>query len=314
MNMKNKTKILALALIVLLGGVSFAENALAGFGVSPPQIKEDRLVKGSKVERTVYLVQGSPVDNLDVEVTVDDSQISEWISFYPGKTFTIPAGTQQFPLEVMIDVPDDAPLGIYKTSVRVSQTESKDEVAEGGAGVSIIVGIVVNIEIKVGEGLFYSFAIKDIDLKDVNSSEFPKASLRIENLGNIPAGPQNAEFQLFNKYDDRRLAVIQGVEINQVPAFETQTIDIDFPIGVALAPGEYWGHVFLYDNNELVKEYSDVFNVTEATFVDKYSRLILIGSIVIVVLIVVIFLISFFYHRLKRKHNKLTSGQSTRSK
>lgn len=314
MNMKNKTKILALALLVLLSGTGLAENALAGFGVSPPQIKEDRLVKGSKVERTVYLVQGSPVEDLNVEVTVDDSQISEWISFYPGKTFTIPAGTQQFPLEVLIDVPEDAPLGIYKTSVRVSQTETNSQAAEGGAGVSIVVGIVVNIEISVGEGLFYSFAIKDIDFDDINSSQFPSAKIRIENLGNIPAGPQSAEFQLFNKYDDRRLAVIQGVEIEQIPAFETQTIDIDFPVGVSLAPGEYWGHLFLYDNNQLVKEYSDMFNVSEATFVDKYSKLIMIGAIVIVILIVVIFLISFFYHRLKRKHAKLTSQSSRTNK
>lgn len=310
--MTKNIKIISLAALVILGSLSLADQALAGFGVSPPKIKEDRLIKGSQVERTVYLVQGSPVADLDVEVTVDDSEISDWITFYPGQKFTIPAGTQQFPLEVLIDVPDDADLGLYRTSVRVSQTQNSEASQVQGGGVSVVVGIVVNIEIEVGEGLFYSFAVKDLNFQDINSAEFPKVDLRIENLGNVPAGPQTAEFQLFNKYDDRRLAIIQGVEIERIAPFKTESREVEFPIGVSLAPGEYWGHLYLYDNNELVKEYKDIFSVTEASFSDRYSRLILIGAIVIVILIVVIFLISFAYRRLHAEHKAVT-GKGSKS-
>lgn len=311
--MTKNAKLITLAALVLLGSLSLADQALAGFGVSPPKIREDRLIKGSQVERTVYLVQGSPVADLDVEVTVDESEISDWITFHPGKIFTIPAGTQQYPLEVLIDVPDDAELGVYRTSVRVSQKQNSTESQVQGGGVSVVVGIVVNIEIEVGEGLFYSFAVKDLNFHDINSAEFPKVDLRIENLGNIPAGPQSAEFQLFNKYDDRRLAVIQGVEIERVDPFKTEKREVEFPIGVSLAPGEYWGHLYLYDNNELVKEYKDIFSVTEASFAERYSQLIMIGAIAIVILIVVIFLLSFSYKRLHEKHKAVSGNSKSRT-
>ena len=42
----------------------------AGFGVSPPSIKETRLVPGSRITRTIYLIQGNPGKGISMDVAV----------------------------------------------------------------------------------------------------------------------------------------------------------------------------------------------------------------------------------------------------
>jgi len=46
-------------------------GVMAGFGVSPPLIFEDKLVPGITIEREIYLIQGNPERPITVEANID---------------------------------------------------------------------------------------------------------------------------------------------------------------------------------------------------------------------------------------------------
>lgn len=252
---------------------------LAGFGVSPPGIIEDKLIRGSHLERTIYLVQGDPKENLDIEVTVDSTEIENWFSFEPGKNFTISAGVQQFPLKIIINVPQDAELNIYKAFVRVS---TKPKLAEGAGQVSIAVGGRIDVDLTVGEGLVSDFKVRRIQILDIKEGDSPKISLTIENIGNVPAGPERVSFELFNKYGNIRLAYAEVSEFKKIEAFKTESITVEFPIDIRLGVGEYWGAVKVYKDSNVSQELKTVFNVHPKTFLEKYGWLIAVALLVIV--------------------------------
>ena len=263
----------------------------AGFGVSPSRVLEENLVKGSTIERVIYIVQGTPEQDLKVAVTIQDSDIKDWISIFPNENFVIPKGIQQFPLAIKITVPTDVPLGIYKGYIRVGTVPDKANVESGGSGVAISVGARIDIDLTVGDKVRSEFAIRNIDLKNIKETEFPRAELRVENTGNVSSGPEEAAFELFNKFGDIRIGYVQGIKLEKVPAFETKNINIEFPVQVKLLPGEYWGTIRLYDADaKLIREFRNVFNVDKATFFDKHKMSIFVGLGVVVLLVIIFFL------------------------
>lgn len=243
--------------------------ALAGFGISPPSIKEDRLVKGSHLEKIIYLVQGNPETDVNMGIVVDSVNIRDWISFDQGMEFTIPAGVQQFPLGVIIDVPQDAEFGIYKAFIRVS---TKPERATGAGEVTIALGGRIDVTLTVGEGIIYEYIISGIKIFDVKEGENPKISITVENLGNVPAAPQSASFELFNKYGNIRLAYAEAGGFKEVKAFSKGNSTLEFPIDIRLAPGEYWGHAKVYnEEGQVIKELRTVFNVYKKSLIEKLA-------------------------------------------
>lgn len=237
---------------------------LAGFGVSPPKIIEDHLARGSHLERTVYLVQGNPEKDLQMEIVVDSANIKNWISFENGNIFTIPKNTQQFPLKAIVDVPANADFGIYKAFLRFNTVPQKGGSDNGGSGVAVTVGGRVTMELTVGEGIVKSYTIPSISILNVHAGENAKVSLTIENTGNVPAGPSAASFELFNNFGNIRLAYGEFHSFEPVKSFSSKNITIEFPIDVHLAEGEYWGHVKIYnEDNQAIKELKAGFSVTK---------------------------------------------------
>ncbi|MBP9816456.1 MAG: hypothetical protein KBD05_00260 [Candidatus Pacebacteria bacterium] len=256
--------------------------SLAGFGVSPPLIQEDRLVRGISFERVVYLVQGTPDRDVPIEVAVD-SQIKDWITFPQGMPITIPAGVQQFPLVVRVEIPESAELGIYTGEIRITaQPERANESGE----VAIALGGLVTLNLTVGEGIIYDFAVKQIKIEDIKEGSDPKATVQIVNKGNVPAGPDTVTFELFNKFGEIRLAYAETHSFKPVPAFTEGSSQLSFPMDIYLAPGEYWGHVKVYQDQKMIGELRTVFNVKEKTFFEAVLPYV-IGLLVLVVLVIV---------------------------
>ena len=233
----------------------------AGFGISPPSIKETRLVPGSRITRTVYLIQGNPEKAVAMDVAVESKDIKDWISFDPTGSFTIPAGVQQFPLKVTVTVPKDAELGIYKAFIRPS---TNPENAKAAGGVAISLGGRIDVELTVGDDVYESFTITNIDIEHIRAGENPKVNIEVENTGNVPTGPSAASFELFNKFGDIRLAYGDVDIEEEVPSFTKRGMEIEFPLSVRLAEGEYWGNVKIYDDTgSRVKELKKPFMVKE---------------------------------------------------
>src|SRR4030043_2392076 len=109
--MKKIGFILVIALLILF--LFNANIVFAGFGITPSTIWNDHLLPGSHFEETVYLVQSKPEKDLLAKIEVDAPEIKDWVSIDRGFEFTIPAGSQQFPIKVIIDVPQNAEFKNY---------------------------------------------------------------------------------------------------------------------------------------------------------------------------------------------------------
>ena len=61
--------------------------------------------------------------------------------------------------------------------------------------------------------------------------------------------------------------------------------------------GEYWGVLRLYDDDKLIREHKEVFNVHQATFFDKYWKVMASGLGVFI-------LLSIFYLLGRRRRGR----------
>ncbi len=263
--------------LALIAAAAGPHLSFAGFGVSPGTLEEKRLVPGSHLERTVYLVQGAPEKDLTIEATVESAEIGGWMSFKEGERFVIPAGVQQFPVTVIIDVPEDASLGEYHGFIRVKTVPERVEDSQ----VTIALGGRIDVDLTVGDDIVSDFDIKSITIADVKEGEDPEANVTITNTGNVPVAPESATFELFNKYGDIRLGFAENTTFEKVEAFSEDVVALTFPIDITLAPGEYWGHIKIYDDGKVVKELKTVFNVTPRSTLEKLA----VPGIAIVVLV-----------------------------
>lgn len=292
---RHRTAVRLAAAALLFAACLAPHHVRAGFGVSPPLIEEGNLVRGISMERIVYLVQGAPERDIPVEVQVD-SEIKDWISFPQGMPVTIPAGVQQFPLVVRIEVPDDAEFGKYAGEIRLTAVPQR---ADQGGEVAIALGGLVTLDLTVGEGIVSEFSLKQVDILDIKEGDDPRAKVEIANTGNVAAGPDLVSFELFNKFGEIRLAYAESREFEKVPAFTEGGAEVSFPMDIYVAPGEYWGHVKVYEGNEMIGELRTVFNVTKKTLFElalPYA----IGAGAVLLLVILFFLVRRLFFRRKR--------------
>lgn len=306
-------------LSLLVISVFFVQPAVAaaGFGVSPPTINQQNAVAGSHFSNTVYLVQGNPDHDVEVHATVESRDMKDWVSFENGDTFTIPKGVQQYPFVVNFAVPQNANLGIYKAFIRVTAAPAKK--AEESGEVAIALGGRIDVTLTIGDDIVSEFEILGIDILNVASGDPLQASVRINNSGNVDAAPYAASFELFDKFGNTRLAFINATEeqFPKVPAFSTKETTLSFPVDLVVAPGEYWGHVKIYDEHGTVlRELRTVFNVTERRkSANVLAALGAIGSdsyvlIGVVVLIVLLIAGAFGFFTLRRKYGHRQSPRT----
>ena len=85
--MTRNKKICISASLVLILSISLIMPTLAGFGVSPPYVKNERLDRGSHYEQKIILVRGDPIEDLKAEITIDVPGAQEWISIDKGTEF-----------------------------------------------------------------------------------------------------------------------------------------------------------------------------------------------------------------------------------
>ncbi|MBI2035112.1 MAG: hypothetical protein HYT12_00310 [Candidatus Liptonbacteria bacterium] len=247
-------------LALFLGLFSLQTNSASAFGVSPPFINAIKLIPGSRFESVIYLVQGKPDYDLKIQASFElPEKVKDWVSLDAGQDFIIPKGTRQFPVKVLINVPQNAELGIYKGVLRVISVPSREE----GAQINIATGARIELNIAVGNDLVVDFEIKKLDILDIHEGDGPAVAVTLENKGNVAIAPDYATFEIFDKYGDNRLGFAQVEKFPEIKPFQTETFTIEFPIGISLGIGEYWGEAKIYREKAVLKSLRTVFDVTE---------------------------------------------------
>ncbi|MDF1497938.1 MAG: hypothetical protein P1P85_01090 [Patescibacteria group bacterium] len=256
-------------LSIIVATLVFSGNANAGgFGVSPPQIIADNLLKGSVYEQIITLVQSEPDEDLQAEVVFDAPEIESWISIDQGMSFIIPKGGQQFPIKIKISVPEDALMGKYKGFIRVNTSPAKIKEVKEGSNVSINYGGRIDLDLTVGNNVIEEFEVLAITMKNIETGWSLLAFVKIQNTGNVPVKLDRATFDLFDKYNAVRLGYAQTEEFESVSPYSAKETMMQFPIDLRLGLGEYSGTVKVYKDGKVVKELQTPFRVVEAGTLD----------------------------------------------
>ncbi|MFZ2555217.1 MAG: hypothetical protein WAZ27_03850 [Minisyncoccia bacterium] len=235
-----------------------AEPAFAGFGITPPYVRNDRLTRGTVYEQRILLVRSDPTTDLKAEITMNIPGVEEWFTIDKGKEFILPAGETQTPIIVTVRVPDDAAYEKHKGTIRI-RTSSDD--APKGGGVSIALGAQVEVGIEVVDKI-YDFTVRKIRVIDLEEGRrkwglFFPAKIRffmsIENTGNTEFGPTKVRFEIYDSEMEQLLETVENTNtIEQIAPFEFKEVLAELP--TRLPAGRYGVKYTIFKNDEIAQQ------------------------------------------------------------
>lgn len=250
----------SLCIAILLFVILSADLALAGFGVTPPYVRNTSLTRNSTYEQQILLVRGDPNTPLKATVVVDAPEIASWIEIAEGTEFELPRGEQKVPMTVRVKVPDDAEFKNYTGSIRIKTGATDDAVGTGAVNISL--GAQVDIDLNVIDKKIKDFRIRKINISDLNEGRklawlyFPgkiRFGMMLENTGNIDVAPSSVNFRIFDATGNILLEDIKNKgKIEKVAPYATQDIVAELP--TRLPAGTYIARYQIYNDAELKQE------------------------------------------------------------
>lgn len=251
-----KSLCIAILLFVILG----ADLALAGFGVTPPYVRNTSLTRNSTYEQQILLVRGDPDQALKATVVIDAPEIYDWIEIVEGTEFELPRGAQKVPMTVRVRVPDDAAFKNYTGAIRIKTGAADDQVASGAVNISL--GAQVDIDLNVIDKEIKDFRIRKIDISDLNEGRklgwlyFPgkiRFGMLLENTGNIDVAPSRVQFTIFDATGNILLEDTQNKgRITKVAPYATEEITAELP--TRLPAGTYVARYKVFNDDEIKQE------------------------------------------------------------
>jgi hypothetical protein len=244
---------------VLFLGTGISE-ALAGFGITPPYVRNTSLTRNSIYEQQILLVRSETNVAQKAEITIDAPEIDSWIQVLEGSEISMPRGVQKVPMTVRIQVPDDAEFRDYEGAIRIRTVPDDGEIAPGG--VSISLGALVDIDLSVIDREIRDFRIRKISAADLNEGTklawlfFPgkiKFDMLMENTGNIDVAPSRVEFRIFDRAGQVMLEETENLgRIDTVPPYGTETVTAEIP--TRLPAGSYIARYRIFNGDEVKQE------------------------------------------------------------
>lgn len=258
-----------LLLIFILGLFSFAGNAQAGFGISPPYVKsKNPIFPGSHYEQRITLLRSSAENDLQAQIVINAPEIDKWITIDKGNVFDLPTGSLQVPMVVNVDVPASAQIGDYKGYINIQIVPKGSE----GGGVSIALGARVDIDLSVTNEKLLDFLVRKSEIPDFERLKQPwswkifsyffyrlKVGMTIENTGNSKAAPTRVHIDVSDLTQSTVLESHDTKSLKQIDPFKTDTIYASFPTDLPV--GQYWGDVSVYKDNEIIHKNKLAFTV-----------------------------------------------------
>jgi hypothetical protein len=304
-------KIMPFLILVLF--IGWATPALAGFGVSPPRIKNHQLTPGSIYPVKIMLLRSSAEEELRAVVKIDAPEIESWIKLDKEDEFVLPAGELQVPMTVTFNIPKNAELGNYTGNINI-KVLPKDR----GAGVSIALGARIDIDIALTNVSDPDFLVRTVSIPDFErlgspwnwkfwSKIFDRFFYRIrivanvENTSSVDTAPSKISLEVYDLAKNNLLESSEDKTMKKVKAFSTGSVEAAFP--TKLATGQYWGKVKIYKENEVVNFYEIAFSVENPGVLGAGARSLgagpwaLLGGLIFVCVFVVVLLIRIRFWR-----------------
>lgn len=293
-------------MICVLFGISLSGSAQAGFGISPPYVKTNQpIFPGSSFEQNITLIRSTANEDMQAEILVNAPEIVDWITIKQGEVFDLPKDMLKIPMTVLVDVPDDAEIGTYKGYINIRMAPKGS--AEGGGGVAIALGARVDIDLTVTNEEFIDFNVRSVNIDDFEMLGFPwkyklfsyffhriRMSILIENLGNTKTAPTKVHLDVYDVSEKNLLASYDDTSIKKVEPFKTTTTFASFRTD--LEPGNYWGRIKIYKDNDIFYKNKVAFAIVEHGTLKNDAKLgiwpwLMLISIILFALIILLLLI-----------------------
>jgi hypothetical protein len=267
------------ASIALLLVTVFLGNAgvvHAGFGITPPYVKNDRLTRGTVYQQVINLVRSESGDALKVDLTTNIPGADSWFTIDQGNEFTIPAGRTQAPMTVTVRIPKDAPYQEYKGSIRVRTSPANPSTS--GTGVSIALGAQIDVDIKVVDKI-YDFDVRGVRISDLEEGRwrwglfFPgkiRFFANVKNTGNTDFGPTKVHFDIYDANNENLLESTDNTNsIERVTPFVTKEVVAELP--TRLPAGRYTAKYTIYKNADVAQQNTVNLSISPAGTVIGYE-------------------------------------------
>ncbi|PLX27042.1 hypothetical protein C0583_04840 [Candidatus Parcubacteria bacterium] len=260
-----------LVIILLLASIFVWTSPVhAGFGISPPYVKPDKaIMAGSRYEQQITLLRSSADADMVAEVKVNAPEISDWISIDKGLEFDLPKDAQSVNMVVVVDVPTDAEIGNYKGYLNVRIAPKEDS---NSGGVAIALGARVDIDITITNETFVDFIVRRVDIPTIEVLKAPwkwpmfswffyrvKVDMLIENTGNTRIAPSKVKIDIYDIAKKNLLESHIDKRIDKIEPFVTGDVSATFP--TKLGPGEYWGKISIYKDNDIIQKNEIIFKI-----------------------------------------------------
>lgn len=250
----------SLSFALLLFCVLGTPFSYAGFGVTPPYVRNTSLTRNSTYEQQILLVRGDPNVPLKASIIIDAPEIASWIEIVEGFEFPLPRGEQKVPMTVRIKVPDDADFKNYAGAIRIKTGVSDDGLSTGAVNISL--GAQIDIQLDVIDKEIKDFQIRKIGISDLNAGHkvswlyFPgkiRFNMLLENIGNVDVAPSHVSFSIFDATGKVPLEDIKSKgNIKKVAPYANEEVTAELP--TRLPPGTYIARYKIYNDDEVKQE------------------------------------------------------------
>lgn len=248
---------LIIVCLVMIVGIDIAH---AGFGITPPYVRNTSLTRNSVYEQQILLVRGDPTSDLRAEITVDAPEIEEWIEIVEGVDIPLPEGEQKVPMTVRVTVPDDVDYGQYTGKIRIRTLPSAENLQRGAVNISL--GAQVDIDLIIIDKEIKDFRVRKISVSDLNEGHkfwwlyFPgkvNFKMAIENVGNVDVAPSKVIFKLYDRTGTVLLEEIENTNrLKKVKPFATDEMIAELP--TRLPAGSYIARYAVYNDDNIKQE------------------------------------------------------------
>lgn len=232
----------------------------AGFGITPPYVRNTSLTRNSIYEQQILLVRSDINVAQRAEVSIDAPGIEDWIEIVEGTNIPMPKGSQKVPMTVRVTVPDDADFANYQGAIRIRTLPEDGEVAAGA--VSISLGARVDIDLDVIDKVIKEFRIRRVSVPDLNEGTklawlfFPgkvQFDMLLENTGNVDIAPSSIIFKIYDRSGTALLEESKNIgKIPKVSPYIAEEISAEIP--TRLPAGGYIARYQIFNDDEIVQE------------------------------------------------------------
>jgi hypothetical protein len=232
----------------------------AGFGITPPYVRNSSLTRNAIYEQQILLVRGDPSSAQIAEISIDAPELAGWIEIVGGNQIELPVGLQKIPMTVQVRVPADAEYKDYSGAIRIRTVPAGDTLAKGSVNISL--GARVDIDLTVIDKRIEDFRVRKISLNDLNEGSkvawlfFPGKimfDMLLENTGNVEIAPSKVEFRIYDRTGSVQLEEITNIgRIDTIAPYDTDTVTAELP--TRLPAGSYIARYRIYNGEDLKQE------------------------------------------------------------